>query len=178
MRKVILFIAMSLDGYIADQYGKVDWLAGLDRQKDAIDTFEEFVKKIDTVIMGWKTYHQIITELSPEHWVYPNLKSYVVTHQQVTSTHNIIFTSEKPQDIVSKLKQKQGKDIWICGGSQMIQPLLKSQLIDEYYITVIPILLGSGIRLFQSEYYSVPLKLIHYRENNGMMELVYVHREE
>ena len=45
MRKVILFIAMSLDGYIADQYGKVDWLAGLDRQKDAIDTFEEFVKK-------------------------------------------------------------------------------------------------------------------------------------
>ncbi len=64
MRKVILFIAMSLDGYIADQYGKVDWLAGLDRQKDAIDTFEEFVKNIDTVIMGWKTYHQIITELS------------------------------------------------------------------------------------------------------------------
>ena len=178
MRKVILFIAMSLDGYIADQYGKVDWLAGLDRQKDTIDTFEEFVKNIDTVIMGWKTYHQIITELSPEHWVYPNLKSYVVTHQQVTSTHNIIFTSEKPQDIVSKLKQKQGKDIWICGGSQMIQPLLKSQLIDEYYITVIPILLGSGIRLFQSEYYSVSLKLIHYRENNGMMELVYVHREE
>lgn len=178
MRKVILFIAMSLDRYIADQYGKVDWLAGLDRQKDTIDTFEEFVKNIDTVIMGWKTYHQIITELSPEHWVYPNLKSYVVTHQQVTSTHNIIFTSEKPQDIVSKLKQKQGKDIWICGGSQMIQPLLKSQLIDEYYITVIPILLGSGIRLFQSEYYSVPLKLIHYRENNGMMELVYVHREE
>ena len=165
MRKVILFIAMSLDGYIADQYGKVDWLAGQDRQKDTIDTFEEFVKNIDTVIMGWKTYHQI-------------LKSYVVTHQQVTSTHNIIFTSEKPQDIVSKLKQKQGKDIWICGGSQMIQPLLKSQLIDEYYITVIPILLGSGIRLFQSEYYSVPLKLIHYRENNGMMELVYVHREE
>ena len=178
MRKVILFIAMSLDGYIADQYGKVDWLAGQDRQKDTIDTFEGFVKNIDTVIMGWKTYHQIITELSPEHWVYPNLKSYVVTHQQVTSTQNIIFTSEKPQDIVSKLKQKQGKDIWICGGSQMIQPLLKSQLIDEYYITVIPILLGSGIRLFQSEYYSVPLKLIHYRENNGMMELVYVHREE
>lgn len=178
MRKVILFIAMSLDGYIADQYGKVDWLAGQDRQKDTVDTFEEFVKNIDTVIMGWKTYHQIITELSTEHWVYPNLKSYVVTHQQVTSTQNIIFTSEKPQDIVSKLKQKQGKDIWICGGSQMIQPLLKSQLIDEYYITVIPILLGSGIRLFQSEYYSVPLKLIHYRENNGMMELVYVHREE
>lgn len=64
MRKVILFIAMSLDGYIADQYGKVDWLAGQDRQKDTIDTFEEFVKNIDTVIMGWKTYHQIITELS------------------------------------------------------------------------------------------------------------------
>ena len=178
MRKVIFFIAMSLEGYIADRYGKVDWLAGQDRQKDTVDTFEEFVKNIDTVIMGWKTYHQIITELSPEHWVYPNLKSYVVTHQQVTSTQKIIFTSEKPQDIVSKLKQKQGKDIWICGGSQMIHPLLKSQLIDEYYITAIPILLGSGIRLFQSEYYSVPLKLIHYRENNGMMELVYVHREE
>ena len=66
MRKVILYIAMSLDGFIADRDGKVDWLAGQDAIVESADSFPEFVKGVDTVIMGWRTYHQIVTELSPE----------------------------------------------------------------------------------------------------------------
>ncbi len=178
MRKVILFIAMSLDGYIADQHGNVDWLAGQDIDKENIDTYSEFIQNIDTVIMGWKTYHQIVTELSPDQWVYPHLKSYIVTHHPKHSTSHIIFTQENPQDLVSHLKQDDGKDIWICGGAQIIQSLLKNHLIDEYHITVIPTLLGSGIRLFQDNNLTIPLELMNYRENNGMMKLIYIPRKE
>ena len=63
MKKVSLFIAMSLDGYIADSNGRVDWLNGQSENEENIDTYSEFIQNIDTVIMGWNTYHQIVTEL-------------------------------------------------------------------------------------------------------------------
>lgn len=69
MRKVVLFIAMSLDGYIADEHGNVDWLNGQDMSVENIDTYSVFVQDVDTVIMGWDTYHQIVTELSPVEWM-------------------------------------------------------------------------------------------------------------
>lgn len=69
MKKISLFIAMSLDGYIADNNGRVDWLNGQENDSENIDVYSEFVKNIDTVIMGWNTYHQIVTELSPNDWV-------------------------------------------------------------------------------------------------------------
>lgn len=81
MRNVVLFIAMSLDGYIADGNGRVDWLMGQDEDAETADSYMDFVKTIDTVIMGWKTYHQVTTELSPGEWVYENLQSYVITHR-------------------------------------------------------------------------------------------------
>lgn len=65
MRKVTLFIAMSLDGYIADQQGGVDWLQGESSNKDDMISYYEFIKNIDSVIMGWTTYHQLISEISP-----------------------------------------------------------------------------------------------------------------
>lgn len=95
MRKVILYIAISLDGYIADSSGKVDWLRGQDDDMET-DSFPEFEKSIDTVVMGWKTYHQIATELSPDKWVYGNLKSYVCTHRHCVSTESITFSQSDP----------------------------------------------------------------------------------
>lgn len=65
MRKVILFIAASLDGYIADNNGRVDWIVGQSSSEENIDTYSIFIKDVDTVVMGWNTYYQIITELSP-----------------------------------------------------------------------------------------------------------------
>ena len=67
MRNIILYIAMSLDGYIADENGGVDWLSGQDPEDKSESSYPEFVQSIDTVIMGWETYHQVITELSPHH---------------------------------------------------------------------------------------------------------------
>ena len=108
MKEVKLFIAMSLDGYIADSKGGVDWLGGQGND-DNIDAYSEFVKDIDTVIMGWNTYHQIITELSPDEWVYDNLTTYVVTHNRKTSSDKIRFTNESPVDLIKKLREENGK---------------------------------------------------------------------
>ena len=66
MREVVLFIAMSLDGYIADEQGGVEWLRGQDPGAADPDSYADFIRDVDTVVMGWNTYHQIMTELSPE----------------------------------------------------------------------------------------------------------------
>lgn len=111
MRKVVLFIAVSLDGYIADADGGVGWLNGESNEVENEDTYSEFVKKIDTVIMGWNTYHQVVTELSPSEWVYKDLVSYVITHRQQESMENIKFVNESPADLIHELKEQNGKDI-------------------------------------------------------------------
>ncbi len=176
MKKVVLYIAMSLDGYIADKEGKVDWLKGQNGNEDMIDTYSDFIKEVDTVVMGWNTYRQIITELSPNQWVYSDLTTYVITHRQLPSTENIKFIQENPCDLVKRLKQEQGKKIWICGGAKIVQALLKEKLIDEYTISVIPTILGAGIRLFGETVKEIELKLLSTFTYNGIVELIYVCR--
>ena len=113
MKKVCLFIAMSLDGYIADSKGSVSWLAGQGNDDDNIDSYSEFMNDIDTVIMGWNTYHQIVTELSPDEWVYHDFTTYVVTNNPKISSDKIHFTNESPVELVKKLREENGKGLWI-----------------------------------------------------------------
>lgn len=176
VRKVILYIAVSLDGYIADSGGNVDWLNGQDSAAENADTYSAFIKDIDTVVMGWKTYHQVATELSPDEWVYSSLTSYVITHRSLPSTENIKFVQDDPCRIVQKLRQEPGRGIWICGGASIVQPLVKAELIDEYYISIIPTILGSGIRLWGETEREMKLKLTSTQSYNGITELVYNRR--
>jgi dihydrofolate reductase len=178
MRKVVLFIAMSLDGYIADASGKVDWLTGHSAQQEDMDTYSDFIQDVDTVVMGWNTYHQIVTELSPSKWVYENLTSYVITHRKLPSQQRIVFTQESPCEVVRRQRQLPGKTIWICGGASIVKPLLAQGLIDEYRICVIPTILGAGIRLFAQTQKPIPLKLVRTQTGNGIIELVYTVRKE
>ena len=178
MRKVILFIAMSLDGYIADKNDRVDWLKGENTEADTMDFYTTFIQDVDTVIMGWNTYHQIVTELSPEKWVYEDLISYVITHKTLPSTNQIIFTKEAPCHLVQKLRQQPGKHIWICGGANIVQQLIEADLIDEYHISVIPTILGAGIRLFHKISLEIKLKLSHMQVGHGIVDLVYLRREK
>lgn len=176
MKKVSLFIAMSLDGYIADSKGSVNWMSGHGNDDDNYDAYSEFVKDIDTVIMGWNTYHQIVTELSPDEWVYNDLATYVVTHNPKTSSDKIRFTNESPVELVKKLREESGRGIWICGGADLIQQLVKGNVIECYYITVIPTILGSGIRLFENADHEIKLKLLKTQSYNGMTDLIYTKR--
>ncbi|MDE6167353.1 MAG: dihydrofolate reductase family protein [Acetatifactor sp.] len=177
MRRVILFIAMSLDGYIADSEGKVGWLGGQGNDEEMIDTYSEFVANVDTVVMGWNTYDQIITELSPKEWVYSGLESYVVTHRDCPSTELVRFTGEEPCSLIRKLKKEAGKGIWICGGADIVRQLMTEDLIDMYYVSVIPMLLGKGIRLFGGSGKEIPLRLVKTQSYDGITDLVYERRE-
>lgn len=176
MRKVILYIAMSLDGYIADRKGNVDWLAGQDDAGEQINTYGTFIKEVDTVVMGWNTYRQITTQLSPEEWPYQGMTTYVITHRRQPSSEDIKFVQEEPCSLVRRLREEQGKAIWICGGSSIIQPLVQEDLLDVYHISVIPTILGAGIGLFGEIAGEVKLKLLSSQAYNGIVESVYVHR--
>lgn len=174
MRKVVLYIATSLDGYIADKNSGVSWLSGDGSDNENMGSYQKFYETIDTVISGYNTYHQIVTELSPENWVYSDKKTYVITHRKQQNTHNILFTDDLIS-LVEKLKGEQGKDIWICGGASVINQLLSYNLIDKITLCIIPIILGDGIRLFEkcNEH---KLRLISTESYNGITDLVYEKR--
>lgn len=176
MRKVKLFIAMSVDGYIADKNGGVAFLQGHEDCLENESTYSEFIKNIDTVLMGWNTYNQIITELSPDNWVYDNSLTYVFTHREQQDSDKIIFTSDNLEELIKKLKGVEGKDIWICGGADLVQQAISSDVIDEYLISIIPTILGNGIKLFSQNDAEHKLKLINTITNNGIVELNYIRR--
>lgn len=176
MRQTVLFIAMSLDGYIADAGGGVGWINGQGDESGDEDAYSGFVKTVDTVVMGWTTYHQVSTELSPSEWVYRDLMSYVITHRDRTSTEKIEFVHDTPSELVRRLKQEPGKDIWICGGASIVRQLMQDGLIDRFHISIIPILIGSGIRLFEAFGKEVRLNLLENRAYNGIVELIYENR--
>lgn len=178
MRKVVLFIAMSLDGYIATTSGQVDWLKGQDpAQDDAnLQTYDRFIQGVDTVVMGRRTYDQIATELFPDAWPYADLTTYVSSHRPHANTANITFTAVKAAELISQLRQQPGQNIWLCGGANLINQYREADLIDRYHISVIPTLLGTGIRLFVPGTTEQPLKLIASESYNGITDLIYERR--
>jgi len=104
------------------------------------------------------------------------LTSYIITHHPKESAEQIKFTEEEPGQLVNRLKREAGKDIWICGGASIVNQLMRSDLIDQYYINVIPTILGNGIRLFDALEKELKLKLVSSRSYNGITDLVYERR--
>lgn len=176
-RKVILFLGMSLDGYIADANGGVDWMLGEDENGGGDGGFEKFVAEVDTVIMGRTTFDQIYTELYPGKWPYKAQTSYIMTHKIKPDMEGIHFTSDSPQELVKKLYQQEGKNIWICGGAAVVRQFMDAGLIDEYQVTILPVLLGKGIPLFRASEARCLLSLKSETVENGMVSCIYVPRE-
>lgn len=100
----------------------------------------------------------------------------MITHNEHTSSEKIRFTKINPVDLIKSLKEQNGKDIWICGGANLVQQLVNEDVIDYYYITVIPTLLGSGIRLFENAKHEIKLRLLKTQSYNGMTDLIYTRR--
>ena len=176
MTAIVLFIAMSLDGYIADRSGGVAFLQGDGSAPDHPGSYPEFIQTVDTVLLGYTTYHQLVTELSPDEWPYEGKTCYVFTHRTLPNAPGVIFTAEDPAALVRRLRSGDGQTVWVCGGAAIVQALMNEDLIDRYHITVIPVALGGGIRLFGERDAALPLRLMGTQAYNGMVDLVYERR--
>ncbi len=174
MRKVILYIAQSLDGYIAKKDGNLDWLPQEISEK-MNKFYSDFSQQVDTVLMGRKTYDQIVNVLSPNQWAYPNKTSYVWTSTKTESLENSVhFMDTDLVSFVKELKEQEGKNIWVLGGGSFIAELVKNNLIDEYSITIVPVILGEGIPLFPKDNKNtIFLKMQVCFEENGMIQTSY-----
>lgn len=173
MRNAVLYIAMSLDGFIADQNGGVGWLEDESPDIQENENYSNFINTVDTIIMGYTTYRQIITELSPEHWPYKGMQTYVLTHRQSEPKAGIHFVNGEITRLIENLKGQEGKNIWICGGADIVNQLILKDRIDLYHITLIPCILGSGIKLFQEKNPAIKLKLRSTNQYNGLIDLIY-----
>jgi dihydrofolate reductase len=170
-RKVILFIAVSLDGFIAGPDENLDFLSIV--QKEGEDYgYADFIKNVDTVILGRKTYDWVMKQV--EVFPHAGLNSYIITRSPGKSIGMTNFYTGNLQDLVIQLKTLKGKNIFIDGGSEIINELLKHSLIDEFIISVIPVLLGNGVRLFKDGLPEQNLKLLNVRHfNTGLIQLHY-----
>lgn len=173
MRKIILYIACSLDGKIAKPDGRVDWLEAIPVPEDGDYGYADFYKSIDTTLQGYSTYNQIVN------WgidfPYAEKKNYVVTRKEgLKNTEHVEFVSTNHIEFIKQLKHESGKDIWLVGGGQLNAMLLEAKLIDEIQLFVMPIILTNGIDMFATSADEWPLRLISSKvHSNGVVELNY-----
>jgi dihydrofolate reductase len=151
MRKMILYIAASLDNYIARADGKVDWLEAPELRLPGEDYgYAEFYRSIDTTLMGNRTYQAIQGFDVP--FPYPDKTNYVFTRSEnFPESGEVTYISGDVAAFVRALKEKPGGDIWLVGGGQINTLMLEQGLIDRMILTLIPVLLGDGIPLFQGK---------------------------
>jgi dihydrofolate reductase len=170
-RKVILYIASSLDGYIAKPNDDLGFLSIV--QQDGEDYgYADFVKSVDTVILGRKTYDWVMTQV-PE-FPHADKNSFIITRTARPNIGKINFYAGKLKDLISTLKAEQGKNIFIDGGAEIVNELLKENLIDEFIISVIPILVGNGTKLFKDGRPEQKLELVSTKHfDKGLIQLHY-----
>ena len=172
MRKLVLYIAVSIDGYIAAEGDDLDWLMAFDPTEDATKAYEDFYHTIDTTLMGHSTYKFVVKAGVPD--PYPDKETIVFSRQEMTDTDRINYVTGDIVAYVEALKAKEGKDIWLVGGGVINSIFLKAGLIDELQTTIVPITLGSGIRLFEG---GGSLQTYETKEvlklDNGMVHIIY-----
>ncbi|NOU20059.1 MAG: dihydrofolate reductase [Bacteroidales bacterium] len=172
IRKLVLYIAMSLDGYIADANDDLSFLSMVEQEGQDYG-YSDFVKTVDTIIIGRKTYEKLISM----GYNYPHTDKdvYIITRIERSPSGAFKYYSGDLKELVLKLKGQQGKNIYCDGGAEIVNELLKNSLIDEFVISVIPIFLGGGIRLFKDGRPVQKLELLSTKQfNKGLVQLHYI----
>lgn len=172
-RKVILYMSVSLDGYIADKAGKTGWLGGESEFYQGDYGRSGFLSIVDTVIMGMDTYKILKEKYSQKTWPYQDMLTYVITHRPEKDTEEVHFVDSRMSTFIQKLQKEEGGNIWVYGGADIANQLIRENLIDEYHLTIMPIILGSGTRLFGDGNKEIKLHLIKNTEKNGVIDCLY-----
>jgi len=170
-RKLVLFIAASLDGYIAGEEHQMDWLFEVKGEGD--NGFSKFYDTIDTVLVGRTTYDWILEQEKTVDSIYSDKECYVFTRTKRPAIKHITFIHDDAVGFVKELKRKNGKNIWVVGGGDLLHTFIKENLVDEIIVTVAPVLLGKGIPLFRDNDFQTQLSLKNINRYNQFVELYY-----
>ena len=173
MRKIILYIATSLNGKIARKDGSIDWLESMPNPDKEDYGFKPFFESVDTTIQGNTTYQQVMGW--DIEFPYKGKKNYVLTTKAHPGKNPYVdFVNHHPEAFIENLKKQQGKDIWLIGGGKVNTLLLNAGLIDEICLFLMPILLSDGIDLFEGTPDLTNLHLMkEHRYKSGALELNY-----
>ena len=169
MRKVILGVAVSLDGFIEGPHGEYDWCVP---DPDML-VFNDFFNRFDTIFVGRKTY-EMSAEMGDGPAGFPKFKEYVfsTTLDKVKDSATLIKGDTKNE--VEKIKRETGKDIWLFGGAQLTTSLLNLGLVDELSLAVYPVLLSGGKPLFNNIRDRINLQLLDTKTySTGVISLTY-----
>jgi dihydrofolate reductase len=174
--KSSVFIATSLDGFIARENGEIDWLdaANSTVPKGEDCGYFDFMKTIDVLVMGRKTYEKV---LSFGMWPYGDTPVIVLSSNKIEIPNDLVqsvsCSSESPKDLCERLSNERAKRIYVDGGAT-IQHFLAEGLINDITITVIPVILGSGIPLFADAGKDISLKHVTTKTYDfGFVQLTY-----
>lgn len=174
-RKIVVFIADSLDGCIATKEDSLDWLEETPGEGD--NGYAAFLETVDTILMGRRTYDWLLDKLGPEGFPYRAQKCYVFSHASLVQDGRVEFVQEPLRPFVEHLQEKTGKNIWLVGGSGLIESFRAEGLIDEWIITIAPTLLGEGIPLFLPHNGEERLELLDIRRYGQFAVLHYKRAE-
>ncbi len=170
-RKLILYIACSLDGYIAKLNDNLDFLNIVQREGEDYG-YGEFITSVDTVILGRKTYDWVVGH--GYGFPHADKESYIITRQSKPREGNLIFYNGDLRKLVFDLKSKSGKNIFCDGGAEIVNLLLRDKLFDELIISIIPILVGDGVKLFKDVRPEQELELVSVKKfDSGLVQLHY-----
>lgn len=168
-RKLILYIATSLDGYIAKPNDDLDFLSIVEQEGQDYG-YAEFIKTVDTVIVGRKTYDKVLS--MGFDFPHSDKESYIITRTARPDIGPVKFYTGDLKTLVERLKSESGKTIFCDGGAEIVNELLKHDLFDEFIISVIPIFVGSGTRLFKDGRPEQKLELISVKSfEKGLTQL-------
>ncbi|MFB9768569.1 dihydrofolate reductase family protein [Lactiplantibacillus modestisalitolerans] len=173
MRKVQFYGAISLDGYLATTDQRLDWLfqtAGGDEAPT-----EQFLQQVDTAIMGRHTYEYTMAETTDQliNPYRPETRTIVMTTAPHAGNATTQFTNTPVAELVDHLRREAGQSIWIVGGSGVLMPLITANLVDDLFIQIAPVILGSGIRLFTTSEQSQRYQLVNVTHYDQLAELHY-----
>lgn len=169
-RKIMLFIATSLDGYIATEDDSLEWLFKVEGEGD--NGYSAFYDTVDTVIMGRRTYDWLL-EQELESFPYEGKACYVFSRTVNQDSEHVQFFSGDVVNFTNQLKNKEGKNIWVIGGGDLIHSFIHNKLVDEIIVTVSPVLIGKGIPLFKELNFETELTLKSINRFNQFAELHY-----
>lgn len=166
--KISLYIAQSLDGFVATPDQKVDWLDPFNDTSFGDYGYQDFVDTVDSVAVGSTTFKQF-------HYIYPEKRNYVFSsHPELLKEEEITCVNMSPKAFIESLDESHQK-MWLIGGPQLITQFINEQLVDELILFTMPVLLKEGIPLFKELTKEPKLNLQSVKQYpNGVIETHYL----